>query len=76
MVTELVLCPNCHRGIDERWHYCAYCAYRLLNEDGSRRKKPTTGYPSETISGLMPQSPSEGPPFPKSFRIKWPWGKG
>jgi hypothetical protein len=37
VTATLVRCPNCHRGVDEKWHYCAYCAFRLLNEDGTRR---------------------------------------
>jgi hypothetical protein len=42
----LTICPNCHRGVDEKWHYCTYCDYRLLNEDGSRRQKPAKKGPN------------------------------
>lgn len=35
----LVKCDNCHRVVDEKWNFCAFCAFRLKNEDGTRRKK-------------------------------------
>lgn len=38
VTATLARCPNCHRVVDEKHKYCAYCAFRLLNEDGSRRE--------------------------------------
>lgn len=26
------------------------------------------------IEDLLPQTPTEGPPLPTAFGIKWPWG--
>jgi hypothetical protein len=75
MATELVTCPKCHRGVDDSWHYCAYCAYRLPGKEWlPHYELPATGHSiSHTISGLMPQLPSEGPPLPKNLGVKWPW---
>lgn len=38
--SKLNSCPNCNRVVDDNWRYCAYCAYRLKNEDSSRRVPP------------------------------------
>jgi hypothetical protein len=36
---ELVRCDNCRRVVVAKWKFCAYCAFRLKNEDGTRRKR-------------------------------------
>lgn len=38
----MTICPNCKRVVEDKWHYCVYCAFRLLDEKGTRRvNKPT-----------------------------------
>lgn len=27
------------------------------------------------VNGMLPMSPSEGPPLPKFLALKWPWKK-
>jgi ribosomal protein L37E len=34
----LVVCPRCKRVVDKKHKYCAYCGFRLLEDDGTRRK--------------------------------------
>jgi len=45
----LVRCPNCGRVVDEKWHNCVHCAFRLLNEDGTRRVLTMSELHNQTI---------------------------
>jgi len=29
---------------------------------------------SQILSNLLPMSPTKGPPLPRGWGIKWPWG--
>lgn len=37
---ELIKCGNCGRVVDEKWHNCVHCGFRLFNKDGTLRVKP------------------------------------
>lgn len=52
--------------VEENRAYAINAAREILYERGK--------LPHET--GVFPMPPNEGPPFPRRFGIRWPWGKG
>ena len=46
-------------------------------EEATKLGKPTLVKleAQKTLENLMPMPPTEGPPLPRSLKIRWPWKK-
>ncbi len=70
-------CCGGKKGVDMDLRSRKQLEDKKAMEEASRLGKPTLVRleGGKTLENLLPMSPTEGPPLPKSLNIRWPWKK-